>query len=164
MLTKDIIKKLNDQVVKEMYASNLYLNMSSWCYTHRYDGAGLFLFEHAKEESGHATKLITYLNETDSPLTLDKIDKPESNFKSLLDVFEKTYDHELKVTKSINELVELAFSTKDYSTFNFLQWYVAEQHEEETLFRGIKDKIKLAGSSDTSLYLIDEYIKGLAGK
>lgn len=164
MLTKDVIKKLNDQVVKEMYASNLYLNMSSWCYTHRYDGAGLFLFEHAKEESGHATKLITYLNETDSPLTLDKIDKPESNFKSLLDVFEKTYDHELKVTKSINELVELAFSTKDYSTFNFLQWYVAEQHEEETLFRGIKDKIKLAGSSDTSLYLIDEYIKGLAGK
>lgn len=164
MLTKDVIKKLNDQVVKEMYASNLYLNMSSWCYTHRYDGAGLFLFEHAKEESGHATKLITYLNETDSPLTLDKVDKPESNFKSLLDVFEKTYDHEIKVTKSINELVELAFSTKDYSTFNFLQWYVAEQHEEETLFRGIKDKIKLAGSSDTSLYLIDEYIKGLAGK
>lgn len=164
MLTKDVIKKLNDQVIKEMYASNLYLNMSSWCYTHRYDGAGLFLFEHAKEESGHATKLITYLNETDSPLTLDKVDKPESNFKSLLDVFEKTYDHEIKVTKSINELVELAFSTKDYSTFNFLQWYVAEQHEEETLFRGIKDKIKLAGSSDTSLYLIDEYIKGLAGK
>ncbi|RAX54945.1 ferritin [Helicobacter sp. 16-1353] len=164
MLSKEVIKKLNEQVVKEMSASNLYLNMSSWCYTHRYDGAGLFLFEHAKEENSHATKLITYLNETDSLLTLDKIDKPESNFKSLLDVFERTYEHELKVTKSINELVELAFTTKDYSTFNFLQWYVAEQHEEETLFRGIKDKIKLAGDSDTSLYLIDQYIKGLAGQ
>lgn len=140
MLSKDVIKKLNEQVVREMSASNLYLNMSSWCYTHRYDGAGLFLFEHAKEENEHATKLINYLNETDSPLILEKIDKPEANFKSLLDVFEKTYNHELKVTKSINELVELTLSLKDYSTFNFLQWYVSEQHEEETLFRGIKDK------------------------
>lgn len=164
MLLDEIVKKLNDQVVKEMYASNLYLNMSSWCYTNGYDGAGMFLFEHAKEESSHATKLITYLNETDSLLVLKAIDKPESNFNSLLDVFEKTYEHELKVTKSINELVDLAFSLKDYSTFNFLQWYVSEQHEEETLFRGIKDKISLAGSSDTSLYLIDEYIKGLTGK
>ena len=79
-------------------------------------------------------------------------------------MFEKTYEHELKVTKSINELVDLAFNLKDYSTFNFLQWYVSEQHEEETLFRGIKDKISLAGNSDTSLYLIDEYIKNLTGK
>lgn len=164
MLTEEIIKKLNEQVVHEMHASNLYLNMSSWCYTHRYDGAGLFLFEHAKEESGHATKIITYLNETDSPLVLSQVDKPESEFKSLLQIFEKTYDHELKVTKLINELVDLALNKKDYSTFNFLQWYVAEQHEEETLFRGIKDKIKLAGDVSTSLYLIDEYIKNLVGK
>ena len=126
MLTKEVIKKLNEQVVKEMYASNLYLNMSSWCHTNRYDGAGSFLFEHAKEESDHATKLITYLNETDSLLVLEAVEKPESNFKSLLDVFEKTYNHELKVTKSINELVELTLKVKDYSTFNFLQWYVAE--------------------------------------
>lgn len=164
MLSKEIITKLNKQVVMEMHASNLYLNMGSWCYTHRYDGAGSFLFEHAKQESDHALKLITYLNETDSPLVLDQINKPESDFKTLLEIFEKTYEHELQVTKSINELVELTFTAKDYSTFNFLQWYVAEQHEEETLFRGIKDKIKLAGNSDTSLYLIDEYIKGLSGK
>ena len=118
MLSNEIIKKLNEQVVKEMYASNLYFNMSSWCYTHRYDGAGMFLFEHAKEESSHATKLITYLNETDSLLVLTAIEQPESSFKSLLDVFEKTYEHELKVTKSINELVDLAFNLKDYSTFN----------------------------------------------
>lgn len=164
MLSSEVIKKLNEQVVKEIYASNLYLNMSSWCYTHRYDGAGKFLFEHAKEENDHATRLITYLNETDSLLTLEAVKKPESDFKSLLDVFERTYNNELEVTKSINELVDLAFSLKDYSTFNFLQWYVSEQHEEETLIRGIKDKIGLAGNSDTSLYLIDEYIKNLIKK
>ena len=87
MLSKDVIKRLNDQVAKEMFASNLYLSMSSWCFNNRFDGAGKFLFEHAGQESDHAKKLITYLNETDSTVELQSIEKPESNFKSLLDVF-----------------------------------------------------------------------------
>ncbi|MWV61378.1 ferritin [Helicobacter saguini] len=164
MLSKAVIKKLNEQVVKEMNASNLYLSMSSWCYTNRYDGAGEFLFTHASQESDHARKLITYLNETDSALELDSIAKPESEFKGLLDVFEKTYKHELYITDSINELVEFMLKQKDYSTFNFLQWYVAEQHEEEALFRGIVDKIKLIGKESNGLFLADSYIKSLSGK
>lgn len=77
MLSKEIVKKLNEQVAKEMYAANLYLSMSSWCYSHRFDGTGQFLFEHASEESDHAKKLINYLNETDSKVTLEAIPKPE---------------------------------------------------------------------------------------
>ncbi len=164
MLSKEIVKKLNEQVAKEMYAANLYLSMSSWCYSHRFDGAGQFLFEHASEESDHAKKLINYLNETDSKVTLEAVPKPESEFASLLDVFEKTYNHELSITKSINDLVEFMLEAKDYSTFNFLQWYVSEQHEEEALFRGIVDKIKLVGEGGNSLYLVDQYIKTLSGK
>ena len=161
MLSKKVAKKLNEQVAKEMYAANLYLSMSSWCYTHRFDGAGKFLFDHAGEESDHAKKIITYLNETDSPLVIAPIKQPESEFTSLLNVFERTYEHELSITASINDLVEFMLEQKDYSTFNFLQWYVAEQHEEEALFRGIVDKIKLVGDGGNSLYLVDQYIKGL---
>lgn len=164
MLSKEVVKRLNDQVAKEMYAANLYLSMSSWCFKNRYEGAGAFLFEHAGQESDHAKKLITYLNETDSLVELQAVAKPENNFKNLLDVFEKTYDHEVSITESINELVSFMLDQKDYSTFNFLQWYVAEQHEEEALFRGIVDKIKLIGDQSNGLYLADQYIKGLAGK
>ena len=161
MLSKEVIQKLNDQVAKEMYAANLYLSMSSWCYTHRFDGAGEFLFEHASQESDHAKKLITYLNETDSKVELSVIDKPQADFKSLLDVFEKIYTHELSITESITNLVDFTLSKKDFSTFNFLQWYVSEQHEEEALFRGILDKIKLIGEASHGPYLADEYIKSL---
>ena len=164
MLTQEVVKRLSEQVVKEMFTSNLYLSMSSWCHTHLFDGAGAFLFEHANQESEHARKLITYLNETDSALILSEIKKPESEFKSLLEVFEKVYEHELLVTKSINELVEFTLTQKDYSSFNFLQWYVAEQHEEEALFRGIVDKIKLCGENGSGLSLADQYIKTLSGK
>ncbi|HEG4588425.1 TPA: non-heme ferritin [Campylobacter jejuni] len=162
MLSKEVVKLLNEQINKEMYAANLYLSMSSWCYENSLDGAGAFLFAHASEESDHAKKLITYLNETDSHVELQEVKQPEQNFKSLLDVFEKTYEHEQFITKSINTLVEHMLAHKDYSTFNFLQWYVSEQHEEEALFRGIVDKIKLIGEHGNGLYLADQYIKNIA--
>lgn len=162
MITQDIVKLLNEQIAKEMFAANLYLSMSSWCYENSFDGAGLFLFQHADEESGHAKRLITYLNETDSKVLITEIAAPESNFNGLLDVFEKTYAHEQKITQSINNLVDCTLQSKDYSTFNFLQWYVSEQHEEEALFRGIVDKIKLIGSNGDGPYLADRFIKDLA--
>ena len=161
MITQDIVKLLNEQIAKEMFAANLYLSMSSWCYENSFDGAGLFLFQHADEESGHAKRLITYLNETDSKVIITDIAAPESSFNGLLDVFEKTYAHEQKITQSINNLVDCTLQSKDYPTFNFLQWYVSEQHEEEALFRGIVDKIKLIGSSGDGLYLADRFIKDL---
>ena len=77
MLSAEVTKKLNEQVAKEMFASNLYLSMSSWCFHNRLDGAGQFLFSHAGQESDHAKKLITYLNETDSVVELQAIEKPE---------------------------------------------------------------------------------------
>ncbi|MDY4427377.1 MAG: non-heme ferritin [Helicobacter sp.] len=161
MITQDIVKLLNEQIAKEMFAANLYLSMSSWCYENSFDGAGLFLFQHADEESGHAKRLITYLNETDSKVIITEVATPESNFNGLLDVFEKTYAHEQKITQSINNLVDCTLQSKDYPTFNFLQWYVSEQHEEEALFRGIVDKIKLIGSNGDGLYLADRFIKEL---
>ena len=94
MITQNIVKLLNEQIAKEMFAANLYLSMSSWCYENSFDGAGLFLFQHADEESGHAKRLITYLNETDSKVIITEVATPESNFNGLLDVFEKTYAHE----------------------------------------------------------------------
>ncbi|PAF52591.1 ferritin [Helicobacter sp. 13S00477-4] len=162
MLSKEVVKLLNSQVQKEMFSANLYLSMSSWCYENSFDGAGLFLFDHAEEESDHAKRLVTYLNETDSHVELTKIDAPENTFKSLLEVFEKTYQHEKEITLSINELVDHMLKNKDYPTFNFLQWYVKEQHEEEALFRGIVDKVRLIGDNGNGLYLADQYIKNIA--
>ncbi|MGL4748162.1 MAG: ferritin-like domain-containing protein, partial [Shewanella sp.] len=57
-----------------------------------------------------------------------------------------------------------AFSNQDYSTFNFLQWYVAEQHEEEKLFKSIVDKIRLVGEDGKALFFIDKDLAKLASK
>uniref|UniRef100_UPI00398D6A99 Prefusion-stabilized RSV F protein UFCR1(1TD0) n=3 Tax=Human respiratory syncytial virus A TaxID=208893 RepID=UPI00398D6A99 len=151
----DIIKLLNEQVNKEMQSSNLYMSMSSWCYTHSLDGAGLFLFDHAAEEYEHAKKLIIFLNENNVPVQLTSISAPEHKFEGLTQIFQKAYEHEQHISESINNIVDHAIKSKDHATFNFLQWYVAEQHEEEVLFKDILDKIELIGNENHGLYLAD---------
>ncbi len=78
------------------------------------------------------------------------------------DVFRETYEHEQLITDKINKLAHVAFTTQDYSTFNFLQWYVAEQHEEEKLFKGILDKIELVGEDGKALFFIDKDLAAMA--
>ena len=134
MLSKAITAKLNEQINLEFYSSNVYLQMSAWCDNHGYEGAAAFLLRHAA---------------------------PKHDYTSLKEVFETTLAHEKLVTSKINELVECTFAEKDYSSFNFLQWYVAEQHEEEKLFNSIVDKFKLLGDSGTALYYIDRELKTL---
>jgi len=145
MLNQAITNKLNEQINLEFYSSNVYLQMSAWCSKHGYEGAAAFLLRHADEELEHMQKLFQYVSETSGMPLLGKIDAPKHEYASLKEVFEITLEHEKLVTSKINELVEVTFANKDYSTFNFLQWYVAEQHEEEKLFNSIIDKFNLVG-------------------
>ncbi len=86
---------------------------------------------------------------------LGKIDVPKHNYSSLREVFEITLQHEKLVTSKINELAEATYESKDYSAMNFMQWYVAEQHEEEKLFSGIIDRFNLVGEDGKGLFFID---------
>ncbi|MGC7559550.1 non-heme ferritin [Pasteurella sp. PK-2025] len=155
MLNKNISDKLNEQINLEFYSSNVYLQMSAWCAHHGYQGAAAFLLRHADEEMEHMHKLFTYVSETSGMPLLGKIEAPKNDYTSLKEIFEIILEHEKFVTSKINELVEVTFANKDYSTFNFLQWYVAEQHEEEMLFNSILDKFQLLGEDGRSLYFID---------
>ncbi|OOF66024.1 non-heme ferritin [Rodentibacter sp. Ppn85] len=162
MLSANVVKLLNDQMNLEFYSSNLYLQMSAWCEQQGFEGTAKFLSAHAVEEMQHMRKLFTYLNETGALAIISAIEAPPYEYKSLKDVIEITYQHEKLITGKINELVGLTFEEKDYSAFNFLQWYVAEQHEEEKLFSSILDKLNLLGEDGEGLFLIDKDLGNLA--
>lgn len=158
MLTNSMRDKLNEQIEVEFFSSNLYLQMSSWANAKGYPGTAAFLMRHSDEERMHMTKLFDYVNETGSQAIVPALDKPETEYEGLPDLFKKVLDHEKFVTSKINELVDAAFTEKDWATFNFLQWYVAEQHEEEALFTSILDRINLIGTEGRGLFLIDKEI------
>ncbi|PID64586.1 MAG: ferritin [Gammaproteobacteria bacterium] len=161
MLSKSMLSRLNAQINLEFYSSNLYLQMSAWADNHGLAGSAEFLQAHAAEEMQHMQKLFDYVLETGGMPALGAIAAPKTDYASLREIFEITLAHEKEITAAINELVALSFENKDFSTFNFLQWYVAEQHEEENLFQTIIDKMDLLGDDPKNLFFIDREIAKL---
>jgi len=156
MLTTEMTEKLNDQLNLEFFSANLYLQMSAWCTDKGFEGAAAFLREHSTEEMQHMQRLFNYLSDTGAMPILGTIAAPPVAFDSLNDVLEQAYRHEQLITVKINQLAHAAITTQDYSTFNFLQWYVSEQHEEEKLFKSLLDKLALVGSSGEALFFVDK--------
>ncbi len=163
MLSESMLSKFNEQIGVEFESANLYLQMSSWCADQGLEGCSMFLRSHSQEEMGHMMRLFDYVIETGGQAVLPALPKPRHEYESIKDLFSLTYEHEQFVTGKINALVGAAFAENDYSAFNFLQWYVAEQHEEEALFKGILDKIEIVGLDGRGLYMIDQEIGKLTG-
>ncbi len=159
MLSSKLQKALNQQISEEAYASHYYLDMASWCDKSGLRGSAAFLYAHAEQERQHMLKLFHYINDAGGHALIQDVKEPSHKYKSIQDVFGRMLEHEKFVTKSINGLVDICLAEKDYSTFNFLQWYVAEQHEEERLLNSILDLIRIAGVEGRGLFLIDKEIE-----
>jgi ferritin len=164
MLSAKVSNALNTQVELEAFSSQYYLAMASWAETQGLNGISTFLFGHADEERMHMLKLIRFLNERGGHGIVPALKQPPVTFKSVKAVFEEILKHEMKVTAEINYLVEITLKEKDYTTHNFLQWYVSEQIEEEALARKIVDKLKLIGDDKGGLYFFDRDLEAMAAK
>ena len=161
MLDSHIEEALNAQIEMEAQSSHFYLAMATWAETNGLNGTSAFLYRHSDEEREHMLKLIKFVNERGGTAKIPALDAPASQFDGLQGIFTTLLEHETKVTASINEVVDLCLSRKDYTTHNFMQWYVAEQIEEEALARNILDKLSLIGTDSAGLYLFDRDLNQL---
>jgi ferritin len=161
MLSKEIEKALNTQILLEAESSQFYLAMACWAETHGFDGTGGFMYRHSDEERTHMLKIVKYVNERGGRAVIPALQQPKPDYDSLLEIFENLLEHEVAVTNSINELVYMCLESRDYTTHNFLQWYVAEQIEEEALARTILDKLKMIGNDKGGLYLFDRDVESI---
>jgi len=163
MLSEKMKDALNEQVKMEGQSSNIYLAMASWAEIQPgLEGVTDFFYLHSDEERAHMLKLIHYINERGGFAAIPSFEKPIATFPSVGHAFRDLLKHEIAVSDSINELVDLSLKEKDYATHNFLQWYVSEQIEEERLARNINDKLEMIGDDKSGLYLFDRDILGLA--
>jgi len=164
MLSPKMLKLLNAQINLEFYSSNVYLQMSAWAENEGLTGCAAFLSKHAAEEMGHMRRIWNYVLEAGYMPVLGALKEAPSKIKDVKALFEDVYKHEQHVTAKINELAQVAFEEKDMITFNFLQWFVAEQHEEEALARAILDRIKVIGLDGKGLYFIDQEVGKFGGQ
>ena len=157
-LISEVEEKLNAQVKMEGVSSQFYLAAASWCEREGYEKAANFLYGHSEEERMHMLKLIKYINVSGGYALAPEIVGLKYEFGTLRQVFEEVLEHEIKVTNSINDLVDFSFKVKDYASFQFLQWYVAEQREEEELARRVIEIFDIIGEEGQGLWFIDQEI------
>ncbi len=157
-LSKTMSAALNAQMTKEAHASQIYLSYASWADNQGYAGVANFLFRHAEEERNHMMKILEYILKRGAEVEITAIPAPFENPLNLQTCFEKVFEHEVDNTKAIYKLVKMSFDEGDWATWNFMQWFVKEQTEEETLAINLLDKIKIAGGEKAkgeTLYTLD---------
>lgn len=162
MITKNVEKAINEQILREEHSSRIYLSMASWAERNGFPGAANWLYVQTEEERIHMLKLVHYLNDRGGSAMIPALEAPIAKFKSLTDVFEQVLRHEEYISASINELYAVCVKEKDYTSANYLQWYITEQIEEESTVRNILDQIKLAGAEKSGSFLMDKEFAAMA--
>ncbi len=157
-LSSTLAKELNAQMTNEAHNAQIYLSYAAWASERGYDGIANFLFRHENEERNHMMKILEYILKRGAKVVVSPIPGPGPNPKSVNDCFEKVFKSEVENTANIYRIVEMSMKEKDWATWNFMQWFVKEQTEEETLAIELVDKIRIAGgekASDSVLYALD---------
>lgn len=156
MISPKIEKELNFQLNKEAFSAYLYMSMAAYFQSEDLTGFASWMTVQAKEETFHAQKFYDFIHERDGKVILEQIEKPQTDWKSPLDVFEAALEHERFITASINELVNTALEEKDHATNIFLQWFVTEQVEEEASVSEVVKKLKLMKDAPGGIYMLDK--------
>ena len=162
MLHKKMTQALNNQINKEMYSAYLYMAMSAHSANVGLKGFANWFMVQYHEEMFHAMKLYEYIQRQGEEVKLEAIETPPATFASPLDMFTQTLAHEQYITKSINDLMDLAIEKKDHATQIFLEWYVTEQIEEEENDNDIILQLKLIGDNPHALLMLDRELNARA--
>lgn len=158
-LSKTIAAGLNAQMTKEAHASQIYLSYAAWADKQGFSGIANFLFKHAQEERNHMMKVLEYILKRGAEVEVSAIPAPPKNPVTINNCFEKVFEHEVDNTNAVYKLVKMSHDQEDWATWNFMQWFVKEQVEEETLAMNLLDKMKIAGGENmnsNALYLFDK--------
>lgn len=164
-MNPEVAALINRQITAEAEAAQIYLQMSLWCEDQGLEAAATFFRSHVPEEMAHRDRLVDYMIESSAPVRLEAVPAPQAEFSNLVDVVHAAYEHEQHVTEQINAIARAALDANDFATFTTMQWFIAEQREEEGLFRSIIDYITMSGfdgSSGDQMVNVNEFMTRLA--
>lgn len=156
MISEKMKNALMTQMNKEFYSAYLYMAMSSACTAGGLKGFAKWFMVQYHEEMFHGMKFMDYVHKQGFAADFKPVEGIVMNWKSQLEMFEKTLEHEKFVTKSINDLINLAIDERDHGTQIFLQWYVTEQIEEEDNDNAIIAQLRMINGNPQGLMMLDK--------
>jgi ferritin len=157
-MDKQLEKLFQDQIRNEWYSAYLYLSMAAWFESTTMEGFAHWMYKQAGEEQVHGKKMFDFLVDRGAKVVLQAIPQPPADFASVLDVIEKTAEHEQKVTAMINALADLADKVNDRPSKIFLQWFITEQVEEEKNTGRILEMLKKIPANSGAIFQLDHQL------
>ena len=155
MITQKMADAINKQINRELYSEYLYLSMAAYLENEGLSGFANFMRVQVQEERFHAMKMFDYVLERGGKIVLEQIDQPKVEFESVLEIFELALGHEKFISKSINELMDVAIAENDHASKSFLNWFIDEQVEEEASMDNLVNQLKLIGGQGHGLLMMD---------
>ena len=153
----------NAQITMEYGAAYSYLGMSAWFETEGLPGMAAWMRAQSAEELTHAHRFLEFVLDRDGSVELGPIEAPSLDFTTPLDVFRQSLAQEQAVTASINDIYALAIAAKDFASNSLLDWFVAEQVEEEASVQQIIDDLVRAGDTGHTILMIDRELGARGG-
>jgi ferritin len=148
----------NEQIKNELFSGYLYLSMSAHFDNENLPGFANWMRLQAQEELAHAMRLFDYVLRRGGQVELQGIDAPPTEFGTPLSIFESVLEHERAVTGMIHALFELSGKEGDWAAQQELQWFIAEQVEEEDSASTARDQVRMAGDDQAALLMLDQQL------
>ena len=155
MLKERVQDAINEQINAELYSSYIYLAMAAYFESESLPGFAKWMEAQAAEEVAHAMRFYKYVYDRGGRVWLKPVEGPRGEWGDPVEVFQNTLDHERYVSELIHKLVDLAREEHDHPTENMLQWFVAEQIEEEATAEAILEQLKRMGEAKSALFMMD---------
>lgn len=156
MVSENILEALNQQVGNEFHASLQYVAIAAHYSTETLPELAHHFYRQAAEEREHAMKFINFIIDTGGRVKIPAIPEPKSHFSFAEDAVKLSLEQEKEVTAQIHNLVRMAREETDYTTENFLQWFVEEQLEEVSSMDALLQVVQRAGEG--GLLRVEEYL------
>lgn len=156
MLSTKLHAAINDQINAELWSAYLYLSMSLDAEAKGLKGVANWFYVQWLEEQDHARILMNYLNSRDAKVELKPIEAVQTEWGSVLEMFQKTLEHEKVVTSLINNLAAIAAEDRDFASSNMLVWFINEQVEEEENAREMIFAVESVDGNKYGMYQLDK--------
>jgi len=149
------VERLNEQIGHELAASQQYLAIAVYYDDDTLPRLATFFYAQALEERNHALMMVQYLLDGGVPAPLPGVAAPLNDFSDVVVPVQLALEQERRVTEQINALAAIARAEGDYTSEQFMQWFIKEQVEEVAT---MNDLLKVVQRARENPLLAEEYI------
>jgi len=160
MMSARLAEEFNRQITLEFASAYAYLQLAAYFEDVSLTGFAGWMRAQSSEEWAHGLKFYDFVLDRGNKVVLGDIKAPQVAPDSATSAFRAALEHEQTVTASISRLYATAQEERDGASYPILQWFLAEQVEEESSVGEIVDQLELAGDSAAAILMLDREYAG----